>query len=285
MRRVLAMIAAGCAHLVVLSLVGIYVLLCALFWWAQESFLFPIPTWATRASLDEVAASRGTEIIELVADDGVPLYAWRQRAPADRLVLFFSGNGEALSDYLPLHDMLAAEGWDMLTVAWHGYPGSGGAPGQAELASDARAAWAWAVGPGGYSPKRIVVHGRSLGGAVAAELVYGPADPAALVLESTFARVGPVMASYAPFLPISWLLRHPFRTLDRAPHLGVDTLVLHSADDQLIPPDLGGRRLAAAIPGARYVETHGWSHQDNLPIADAEVGRTWLEFLEAHVPP
>ena len=52
----------------------------------------------------------------------------------------------------------------------------------------------------------------------------------------------------------------------------VPTLVVHGADDPLVPPE-NGRRVAAAVPGARYLEFAGAGH--NLPpstwgaVADA----------------
>lgn len=277
--RRLARVALGLAVLA-------WAIYAGVFWWYQESFLFPVPTWTDAAGLAEVAARRGVEPLDLVDDRGAHVLGWHHRsAPPEgpgRLLVFFSGNGEALSDYLAVHDVLVASGWDTLTVAWSGYPGSPGEPGEAAMAANARAAWAWAAGH--FPADRVVVHGRSLGGAVAAELVDGGARPAGLVLESTFTRVGAVVGRQAPGLPLFLLLRHPFRTLDRAPRLRLPTLVLHSRDDQLIPPEIGGRTLAAALPDARYVEVGGWSHQDDLPLSDAEARQAWLAFLEERVP-
>jgi pimeloyl-ACP methyl ester carboxylesterase len=54
--------------------------------------------------------------------------------------------------------------------------------------------------------------------------------------------------------------------------LKVPTLVVHGADDPLVPPE-NGKRVAAAVPGARYLEFPGAGH--NLPpntwgaVADA----------------
>ena len=54
--------------------------------------------------------------------------------------------------------------------------------------------------------------------------------------------------------------------------LRVPTLVVHGADDPLVPPE-NGKRVAAAVPGARYLEFKGAGH--NLPpstwpvVADA----------------
>ncbi len=52
----------------------------------------------------------------------------------------------------------------------------------------------------------------------------------------------------------------------------VPTLVVHGADDPLVPPE-NGRRVAAAVPGARYLEFAGAGH--NLPPS------TWTDVADA----
>lgn len=54
--------------------------------------------------------------------------------------------------------------------------------------------------------------------------------------------------------------------------LKVPALVVHGADDPLVPPE-NGRRVAAAVPGARYVELPGAGH--NLPPG------TWNVVVDA----
>ena len=52
----------------------------------------------------------------------------------------------------------------------------------------------------------------------------------------------------------------------------VPTLVVHGADGPLVPPE-NGRRVAAAVPGARYLEFAGAGH--NLPPS------TWSDVADA----
>lgn len=54
--------------------------------------------------------------------------------------------------------------------------------------------------------------------------------------------------------------------------LRIPTLVVHGADDPLVPPE-NGKRVAAAVPGARYVEFKGAGH--NLPPS------TWPAVADA----
>ncbi|MEQ1569833.1 MAG: alpha/beta fold hydrolase [Myxococcota bacterium] len=249
----------------------------------QDRLLFPAPGGIGRDALDAAAGEVGAEPITLRADDGVGLYGWWLRGDHGRVVLFFHGNGETVADYAPLYRVLLRAGWDVATVAYRGYPGSDPvAPSEDGMARDAAALWAWAVER--YPAERVVVHGRSLGGGVAAILVDGDANPAALVLESTFVSVTALARRIAPVYPVGWLLRNRFETVDRAPRLGVPVLVLHSSDDQVIPLAASAKQLLPIIAEVEYHETSGFDHQSCLPVSDPRMRSAYLAFLDRVVP-
>ena len=268
-----------------LVLVGLYLAVGLFFWFIQDRMLFPAPGGIGRDSLDLAAAEQGALPIDLVAEDGTRLYAWHVPSgrTRERAVLFFHGNGERVTDYIPLYRMLTHNGWDVVALAYRGYPGSENRPpSEAGLALDAAAAWRWTAQR--YRPDHIVVHGRSLGGGVGARLVAGEANPAGLVLESTFASVRELARRVAPLYPVGLLLRNPFDTRALAPHLGVPVLILHSRDDDLIPLQHSARELRAFIAEVEYEETSGHTHQSCLPVSDRRLGRAYLSFLERRVP-
>lgn len=252
-------------------------------WALQDRLVFPAPGGIDRASLDGAASEVGARPLDLEASDGTALYAWHLQSNGKRLVLYLHGNGEVVTSYVPLYRLLNRNGWDALAVAYRGYPGSEGRPSEEGLALDARAAWDWAVGPGGYRPADIVVHGRSLGGGVAAHLVAGDANPAALVLEATFTSVRDLAAATFPVYPVDLLLRSPFDTYSRGPELGVPVLLMHSSDDRVIPVDLGGRTLRHVIAEVQYEEVSGLQHNDWM-LAEPRLRRVYLDFLERSVP-
>ena len=63
--------------------------------------------------------------------------------------------------------------------------------------------------------------------------------------------------------------------------LDLPALVIHGSRDTLIDPS-GGRRTAALIPGARYVEIDGMGH-DYPPPVWKEWVTTWSEFAHTAV--
>ena len=255
----------------------------ALLWFLQDRIVFPAPGGIDRASLDQAAGELGARALDLEASDGTPLYAWHRSVGADRLAIYLPGNGETVAENTGLHRLLLNEGWDVLALAYRGYPGSGGHPGEEGVVLDALAAWDWAVAQGGYTPDRIVVHGRSLGGGVAAHLVEQK-NPAGVVLESTFVSARALARRMAPLAPVDLMFRHPFDTIERAPRFGVPALVMHSTSDQVIPVELGGRGLLPYLAEATYVEVEGVSHAQCLPVADRELRDAYISFLEEVVP-
>jgi alpha-beta hydrolase superfamily lysophospholipase len=215
--------------------------------------VFPAPGGIGRDALDQAAAEYGATPLDLYASDGTRLYGWHVRSSGNRLVLYLHGNGEVVTSYVPLYRILARHGWDVLAVAYRGYPGSDGHPSEAGLGLDAEAAWQWASER--YRPERIVVH-----------------------------SVRDLARRTAPLYPVDWLLRNPFDTRSRAPRLGVPVLLLHSSDDEVVPVELGGRALRGLIAEVEYVETSGLSHQYCLPVSDASVRKVYLAFLDRLVP-
>lgn len=77
----------------------------------------------------------------------------------------------------------------------------------------------------------------------------------------------------------SWI--EDFRgDVERVRDSGLPVLIVHGTADNILPIDATGRRFAAAVPAARYVEIEGaphgllWTHAD-------EVNRVLLEFVRS----
>lgn len=139
------------------------------------------------------------------------------------------------------------------------YPGYGqnpGEPGEASIRTLMKRWWQVFEKEHGYSAEHRYVWGHSLGGAVAS-LSAGEMGCAGLILESTFNNMLDMAGSKYPFLPMSWICRHPFRSDLALASADFPIVMFHSKDDSVVPIELG-RRL-----------------RDSL---SAEV--TWMEFNE-----
>jgi pimeloyl-ACP methyl ester carboxylesterase len=58
---------------------------------------------------------------------------------------------------------------------------------------------------------------------------------------------------------VSWVIKHPFDNLAKAPQIQVPVLVIHGDHDRVIPHDFG-KRLAEAFPNGRLETAKGYTH-------------------------
>jgi len=261
------------------GLVGALYIGCgALLYAMQEAVIFPAPGGISVAALDEAAQEVGATPIRVTASDGASLYGWYRSGGGDKAVVYFHGNAATVLGTAGLMRQVNAKGWDFAVIAYRGYPGSEGhPPSEAGLLRDGRALWDYVTQERGIAPDRVVIHGRSLGGGVAAGLA-AEVESAGVVLESTFTSVLEMAQSSYPIYPVASLLKHPFDTRKRAISVGSPVLVLHSDGDRTIPVS-HGRALGPLFAYGSYVEIPGRGHNEGLVVDCPEGRSSYLDFL------
>jgi len=208
---------------------------------------------------------------------GVRSEAWflpaRGGAPGPApLILFAHGNGELIDDWAGEFDAPRSWGAAALLVEFPGYGRSGGAPSEASIANAILAAYDWASARPDVDRARIVAYGRSLGGGAACRLA-SEREIAALVLESTFTSVRALARQLG--VP-GFLVRDAFENLARVAAFRGPTLLIHGAQDTVVPVG-EARALHAAAPGSELVILSDCGHND--------CPRPWpklREFLTSH---
>ncbi|HSM11391.1 MAG TPA: alpha/beta hydrolase [Lysobacter sp.] len=241
-------------------LAGIYVLLGAMLYLLQGSMVY-LANLPGR-TLDATPADAGLDYQDVNIDtaDGERLHGWY--VPAARpgmgeargVLLFFHGNAGNISHRLESIALFNRLGLDVLIVDYRGYGRSTGKPTEAGTYRDARAAWDYLVGERGIRPGRIVVFGRSLGGAVGAWLgsqLPAAETPAALIIESSFTSGADMARRLYPIFPAGLLTRLKYPVVDYAARLNCPVLVVHSRDDEIIPYAMG-RAIYDAAPSPRF---------------------------------
>lgn len=152
-------------------------------------------------------------------------------------ILFFHGNGEIVSDYDDLGPLYGRMGLHFLIVDYRGYGTSNGAPTAAALVSDAHEVLDFSVEflaeNGRHGP--LVVMGRSLGSGPACELAAHRADEIdGLIIESGFAHTLELLHRLgARDLPETAV--DPVGNLEKIAAFDKPTLIIHGADDAIIP--------------------------------------------------
>ena len=242
-----------------------YVFWCTALYLFQDMIIWG-GLWAPAPS--SATYPQGTIVISLDIDDGHHVEAWFIPAPGcdDQhscpAVMFFHGNGELIDyqDYL-VHGYHRL-GWSVLLPEYRGFGRSGGKPAQRTVRSDAARFYDTLIQRADVDASRVIFHGRSLGGAVAADLA-SVREPAGLILQSTFLSI-PAMAHR--YLAPGFIAKDPFRTDRLVESLDLPLLIFHGTSDRVVPV-AHGRALSAMALAAKYIE-YSCAHNDLPPVED-----------------
>lgn len=226
------------------------------------------PTWASHL-LESVYVPLGTERVEIPTADGERLLGfWKAPAPGKPVILTFHGNASSPMPHAERFTRLpwSANGWGVLAIAYRGYPGSSGSPSESGLSEDAEAAWRFVRDRARDS--KVLLHGHSLGAAVAIHLAQGK-DVVGLYLEAPFTSMVDMARLRAWWLPVDWLVRDTFRSDRRIADLPFPVFVVHGDADPVIPFDYG-KRLAGMARDGTFREVKGGDHVSLFGALDKE---------------
>ena len=246
----------GTVAVVVLLYAGFLLLLRA-----AEPRLIYAPGPSTHLTPPPAELGLAPERVTFASADGVRLVAWVIRAPHDsagRWLLICHGNGGNLSEAgRPFHYAgLRALGLNLLAFDYRGYGESGGVPSEPGLYRDADAAWRYLIDTLRVPPDRIVLFGHSLGSAVAIELATR-VPAAGLILDGALSSVIERAQEAYPYVPVRWIARSRYPSLERIGRLTLPKLFLHARADEVIPLAHGRRLYDAAPPPKTFVALAG----------------------------
>lgn len=226
----------------ILFLAAGYVLLVAFaFLFADRLTFFPSRT--LRASpLDRGLAY---EDVSFRAADGTALHGWYVPGKGNGVVLMCHGNAGNVSHRLDWVEIFHGLGLSVFLFDYRGYGKSEGRPTIQGVCSDAEGAWRYLADVRGIAPDGVVLHGHSLGGAVAAWLAER-FPPAGLILEGTFTTLADAGRTFFFFLPVRLIVGDAFDTLSCVTRLSCPVLVASSPDDEIVPGEHGRTLFAAA---------------------------------------
>lgn len=257
----------------------------ALFLYLSQSRLLYLPTVPSRA-LEATPAQAGLpfEPVTLTTKDNVMLAGWYLPAAKKRgTLLFFHGNAGNISHRMESLKQFHSLDLAIFIIDYRGYGQSQGRPTEAGTYLDAQAAWHYLTAQRQIPAKEIIIFGRSLGGAIAAQLA-AHIQPGALIVESAFTSVPDLAAELYPFLPVRWLARFQYNTRRFLQTVTCPVLIIHSRDDEVIPFAHGEALFKAASPPKRFLVLNG-GHNNAFLVSNP----TYLEgidsFLKDHLNP
>jgi fermentation-respiration switch protein FrsA (DUF1100 family) len=223
------------------------------------------------------------EEVFIETEDGVRIHAFFLPSDgATRALLFLHGNAGNASHRLPNAAELAQLGIHVLLLDYRGYGLSEGTPGEDGVYADGRAGLAYLSRERGIPESRIIIFGRSLGGAVAVD-VARDRPLAGVILESTFTSAGGV-ARHSLGAPFAKLVGRRFNSEEKIALVRSPLLFLHGDRDEVVDFSLG-RRLFEIAPGAKAFEViQGAGHNDTTLVGGREYFARIRRFLDEVAP-
>jgi fermentation-respiration switch protein FrsA (DUF1100 family) len=246
----------------------------AIFIMQPQLLYYPdMPSRTIEATPDSVALKH--ETVLFTTADGVRLHGWFIPARQSRATLLFChGNAGNISHRLDSIRLFHDLGLNVLIFDYRGYGQSDGSPSENGSYRDANAAWDYLVDRRHTDPGRIVIFGRSLGAAVAADLA-SRTKPAAVILESAFTSIPEMAAALYPWLPVRILSMYQYDNKAKISRIRSPLLLVHSRDDEIIPFQ-HGRQLFALANDPKHFLTLSGGHNDAH-----QASRVYVQELQA----
>jgi fermentation-respiration switch protein FrsA (DUF1100 family) len=223
----------------------------------------------------------GASDVWLNTPDGVRLHAWWVHRENTRLVtLFLHGNAGNVTHRIPHIREIVAAGSSILVLDYRGYGKSGGRPTEKGLNIDSETALAYLLGLG-YRPKQIILHGESLGTAVAIDLA-GRRPCAGLILEAPFTSGSDVAGTVLPVL--GPLLVRSLNSVPKIRWILRPKLFMQGDHDEIIPLRLGQELYAAAQAPKSFWIVEGAGHNGIIETAGPQYRERLAAFYAGLKP-
>jgi fermentation-respiration switch protein FrsA (DUF1100 family) len=226
----------------------------------------------------EMQAELGAQDVLVRTRDGLSLHAWWLEAPASRIVTLYlhGNNGNIASRPGHLREMTGA-GSSVLIVDYRGYGRNRGWPTERGLYCDADAGYDYLISQG-YQPTQIVVHGESLGSAVAVDL--GSRRPcAALILECPFTSAADMAGRTVPVL--GPLFVRGFNARRKIAGVRAPLLIIHGDEDPVVPIAMGRALFEAANEPKSFWAVEGARHKTIVQVAGPRYRARLQAFYES----
>jgi fermentation-respiration switch protein FrsA (DUF1100 family) len=213
------------------------------------------------------------EQLSFPTEDSLTLQGWFVPPSTEgdgTTVIVFNGNAGNRSYRADLAARLADAGFSVLLFDYRGYGGNSGSPSEHGLTMDARAARRYVDSRSDVRRDRVVYFGESLGSALAVGLAVEQ-RPQALVLRSPFTSMVDTARHHFPFLPVAWLIRDRYASIDLIARIHCPVLVIAAAHDSVVPTALSRKLFEAALEPKRLLIIEHVDHNDEALVAGPRV--------------
>ena len=219
------------------------------------------------------------ENINFTSQDGTSLNGWFIPAEnAEYTVLFCHGNAGNISHRLDTISLFNKLPLNFFIFDYRTYGKSTGVISEKGLYEDVAAAWSYLTETRKIAPEKIIIIGRSLGGAIAAHAA-AEYSPGGLVLESAFTSLPEIAQKNIPWLPGTWMIKYKLATIDSLVKVKCPVLIIASPDDTITSFSFGQELFAKAPEPKTFVQLTG-DHDDCYFLCRTKYVAALTKFLK-----
>lgn len=216
--------------------------------------------------------------------DGTRLNGWFiPHLEAIATLVWFHGNAGNISHRVEniklLHDKVRI---NIFIFDYRGYGRSEGSVSEEGTYLDGAAALEFVTKQLRVETKNLIIFGRSLGAAVAAEMA-SQFDSRALILETPFASIREMAQAVFPALPIGPFLQTRYDVLEKVRRIRVPLLILHGDRDEVVPYQQGKKVFEAAQEPKSFYTIRGAHHNDTFIVGGDAYFQRFRSFVEAAI--
>jgi fermentation-respiration switch protein FrsA (DUF1100 family) len=259
-----------------IALVAILAVCTYIFYPSVESFFIYFPQSHFDFSPEEFRLQYKEAYFN--TEDGKRLHGWFFPGEKDSpVILHFHGNAGNISHRLDLVQPFLRKGLSVFLFDYRGFGKSSGRPFETGLYQDGLAAWSYLVEKERIAPERIVLHGHSIGAAVAIEVALQK-KVRGLILESAFtstkdmAKTMAIFGLFAPVFPAH------YNNLDKIRRVPSPLLIIHGDKDEIVPFSMGQKLFEAAADPKAFYPVKDAGHNDAFIVGGEKYFEIFADF-------
>ena len=244
-------------------------------WFERSSIFFP-SKYIEKTPLDK---SLPYEDVYFKTEDGVKLNGWfvPAKGQARATILFCHGNAGNISHRFDTIEIFNGLDLNVFIFDYRGYGKSDGWPSEKGTYWDAQAAYNYLMTRRDIDKKKIVLYGKSLGGAVALDLAT-KVKVYAVISDGVFTSTLDMAKEIYPFLPAKLFITMKYDTLSKIDGVDAPKLIIHSREDEIVPFHHGEKLFEESSEVKEFYPMRG-GHNEAIFLYSDEYGKKIDEFL------
>ena len=219
------------------------------------------------------------EEVNIEVENEIKLKSWLINKDFKKLktLLIFHGNAGDLSNRIYKLNELNKLKINILLISWRGFSGNKGSPTEKNLYKDAEAAINW-LNKKNVSNSQIILYGESLGTGIAVEMAKKN-NFNSIILESPFTSIENSAKIYYPYLPVKYLLKDRYETINKIKMVKSPIMIMHGEKDDVVPISMGKKLFEKAnFPKHSYFT----STDDHMMEFNPELLKEIKNFIEKY---